>query len=350
MNIQSVKWTGDIPDGVVDLIDQTRLPDELIILKRDNYIDIAEDIKRLAVRGAPAISIAGAFGAVLGIQKSKAENYTDFENEFQHVTDVLKKTRHTAVNLFHAIDRMHKTCASNSNRPVPEIKQYLLKEAKSILKEDIELCGRIGLHGQEIIKNNSAILTHCNTGALAAGGAGTAISIIYHAHKAGKKIKVFAGETRPLLQGGRLTAWELLQYGIDVTLICDSAAGLVMKQGMIDCVITGADRIARNGDTANKIGTYALSVLAKAHEIPFYIAAPFTTFDPECENGNFIIIEERAKIEVTEYYGKRIAPESVNVYNPAFDITPAENITAFVTDKGLIYPPFGKNIKMVFGR
>ncbi len=344
MIIESIKWIGDIPDGKVELIDQTQLPEEYVTLSRDNYLDIANDIKRLAVRGAPAIAIAGAFGVVLGIQKSKANNYREFESEFKNAADVVVSTRPTAVNLSWAIGRLINKFNENKNESIPEIKELLLKEALDILEEDQTLCAQIGEYGREIIKDGSTILTHCNTGALATGGAGTAISILYRAHIDGKRIKVFADETRPLLQGARLTAWELMQYGIDVTLICDSAAACVMKSREVDCVITGADRIAANGDSANKIGTYGLSILAKEHNIPFYIAAPFSTFDSACKHGDSIEIETRDDSEVAEFNEKRCAPPGVKVYNPAFDVTPEKNITAFITDKGVIYPPFEKNI------
>ncbi len=348
MEIEAVKWIGSIPDGRIELIDQTKLPREFVKLSRENYLDVANDIKRLAVRGAPAIAIAGAFAVVLGIQKSSAKDHNEFESELSNIIDTLSSTRSTAVNLSWALGRMFNKYKDNKNEQISNIKQIFLDEAKNILNEDRMLCKKIGESGQELIKDGDAILTHCNTGALATGGTGTAISIFYHAHKMGKKIKIYADETRPLLQGARLTAWELMNYGIDVALICDSAAALVMKQGLVDCVITGADRVALNGDTANKIGTYGLSLLAKSHDIPFYVAAPFSTFDLSINNGDSIIIEERDISEITEYFGKPTAPKDVNVYNPAFDVTPRNNITAFITDKGVIRPPFEENIKKAF--
>jgi len=341
MPIPTIEWR----NGAVDLIDQTLLPNELKYISCKTVEEIWEAIKVLRVRGAPAIGIAGALGTVLGIWHSKAKNYIEFKSELDRVTGYLATSRPTAVNLFWALDRMKAVAEANKDHDIPKIKEILLNEAQKITDEDKGICRAIGRKGAELIKDKDTILTHCNAGGLATADYGTAIAVIFAAHEQGKKIKVFADETRPLLQGARLTAWELMQAGIDVTLICDNMAAQVMKEGKINCVIVGADRIAANGDTANKIGTYGVAVLAKEHKIPFYVAAPTSTFDLSLANGDLIPIEQRGADEVTEKFGKRTAPKGVKVYNPAFDVTPARLIDGIITEVGIIKAPYTENLK-----
>lgn len=321
----------ELVNGQLRIIDQTQLPNKLLYRDLYDYKQVIYAIKRLEVRGAPAIGIAAAYGIAMAVRQSgrfSLKNIIEFANEF-------KAARPTAVNLFWACDRIVASIQNSAPTTLEETVKLLWAEAKGIHDEDRQMCERIGSFGAELLRDNVTVLTHCNTGALATGGIGTALGVIYSARDAGKKIRVYADETRPVLQGARLTAWELLQEGIDVTLICDNTPGMLMAQGKIDCVIVGADRIARNGDTANKIGTYSLAVLAKAHDIPFYVAAPSNTFDNSISNGSEIIIEERSADEVTEGFGERTAPRDVDVYSPAFDVTPNELITAFITDKGV---------------
>ena len=344
MPIPTIEWV----DGRIRLIDQTLLPNEFKQIYCDNLETVWEAIKSLRVRGAPAIGIAAALGAVLGVWKSQAENYTDFADELTKVTDYLATSRPTAVNLFWALDRMTNTAERHQHVPISRLKQVLLKEALQIIEEDRAMCRAIGEHGLQLLNEGDTILTHCNAGGLATSDYGTALAVMFSAHEAGKKISVYADETRPLLQGSRLTAWELMQAGIDVTLICDNMAAQVMKEGRIQCAVVGADRIAANGDAANKIGTYNVAILAEAHEIPFYVAAPTSTLDRSTETGDQIPIEERAPEEVTEGFGKRTAPEGVKVYSPAFDVTPAHLITAIITEKGIARPPFRTSLAALF--
>jgi methylthioribose-1-phosphate isomerase len=297
------------------------------------------------VRGAPAIGIAAAMGVVAGIQKSRATDSRKLYAEVCRVADYLATSRPTAVNLFWALDHMKETALNNIANTPGELKEILAREACDIRDRDAAMCRRIGEFGASLLKRGSTILTHCNAGSLATAEFGTALSPVYVANSQGKKISVFADETRPLLQGARLTAWELMQAGVDVTLICDNMAGHVMKEGRISAVLVGADRIAANGDTANKIGTYSVAVLAKAHSIPFYVLAPTTTFDPKTPSGRGIPIEERGADEITEFFGKRTAPLKVKTYSPAFDVTPAELITAIVCEKGIARAPFTKSLK-----
>ncbi|CAI8021334.1 Methylthioribose-1-phosphate isomerase [Geodia barretti] len=310
------------------MIDQTLLPNEFKYIYCDDLPSTWEAIKSLRVRGAPAIGIAGALGAVLGIWNSAAKTYEAFAAE-------LKSARPTAVNLFWALDRISRTAEEN---------KVLLAEALEIIAEDKAMCRAIGQHGMALLNENDTILTHCNAGGLATSDYGTALAVMFSAHKAGKQIQVYADETRPLLQGARLTTWELMQAGIDVTLICDNMAAQVMKEGKIQCVIVGADRIAANGDTANKIGTYNVAILAEAHGIPFYVAAPTSTLDFALETGAEIPIEQRAAEEVTKGFGKLTAPEGVKVYSPAFDVTPAALVTAIITEKGIARAPYTENL------
>ncbi len=336
MKLKSIEWV----DGKVRLIDQTKLPERLVYLEITSHLELCEAIKKLKVRGAPAIGIAGAFGVVLGLNKMNDKIF-NINNYINKVIDDLRSTRPTAKNLFWALDRMYKKICSLSGESMGKVKKESLKEALDIYMEDEEISRKIGENGVELLKDECSILTHCNTGFLVTAGIGTALGIVYTAVEKGKKVKVYADETRPLLQGSRLTAWELEMKGIDVTLICDNTAAFLMKKGMVDCVIVGADRIASNGDTANKVGTYSLAVLAEKHNIPFYVAAPHSTFDFSLENGDEIPIEERNPEEVYMGFGKRTAPDNINVFNPAFDVTPNNLITAFVTEEKIFYPPYG---------
>ncbi len=340
MPIQTIEWV----DGRIHLIDQTLLPNEFKQIYCDDVESVWEAIKSLRVRGAPAIGIAGALGAVLGIWNSKARNYPDFAAELNKITDYLATSRPTAVNLFWALARIEQTAKKHKDLEISQLKNILLDEAQSIIEEDQARCRAIGQHGLDLISSGDTILTHCNAGGLATSDYGTALAVMFSAHESGKNISVYADETRPLLQGSRLTAWELMQAGIDVTLICDNMAAQVMKEGKIQCVIVGADRIAANGDTANKIGTYNVAILANAHDIPFYVAAPTSTLDFSLKTGDLIPIEQRAAEEVTEGFGSRTAPEGVKVYSPAFDVTPAHLITAIITEKGIVHPPYEESL------
>jgi methylthioribose-1-phosphate isomerase len=340
MPIPTIEWA----DGRIHLIDQTLLPNEFHQIYCDDVESVWEAIKSLRVRGAPAIGIAGALGAVLGIWKSKATNYPDLAAELKKVTDYLATSRPTAVNLFWALKRIEQTAEKHKDLEIEQLKGVLLDEAQSIIEEDRAKCRAIGQHGLDLLRNGDTILTHCNAGGLATSDYGTALAVMFSAHESGKNISVYADETRPLLQGSRLTAWELMQAGIDVTLICDNMAAQVMKEGKIQCVIVGADRIAANGDTANKIGTYNVAILANAHDIPFYVAAPTSTLDFSLKTGDLIPIEQRAAEEVTEGFGSRTAPEGVKVYSPAFDVTPAHLITAIITEKGIVHPPYEESL------
>jgi len=322
----------------LELIDQRRLPGELVKLQCRDVETLFEAIKTLAVRGAPAIGVSAAYGLVLALQKLSADESIEKSLEaLRDAREYLASSRPTAVNLFWALDRVWQAAAPAET--LQQLREVVLREANTICEEDVNMCRRIGQNGEKFIQDGAGILTHCNAGALATAGQGTALSPMFEAHKKGKKFRVYADETRPLLQGARLTAWELKQAGIDVTVICDNMAGWLMKQGKINAVITGADRIAANGDTANKIGTYSLSILAREHGVPFYIAAPSSTFDLNIKSGSEIPIEQRATDEVTMLGGTQIAPAGVSVYNPAFDVTPADNITAIITEKGILHNP-----------
>jgi len=313
------------------LLDQTKLPLRVEYLDLDDYREIIKAIKQLKVRGAPAIGIAAAYGMAIAVEQSRDHSREYIEKVASH----FKAARPTAVNLAWAVDRVLAKLSVNVPESLEGTLSLMGGEAEAIHEEDRLLCERIGKHGAELIKDGDTILTHCNAGALATGGIGTALGVIYTCRDQGKNIKVFADETRPLLQGARLTVWELQQEGIDVTLICDNVAGMLMHQGEIDHVIVGADRIAKNGDVANKIGTYSVAVLADRHGVPFYVAVPYSTFDNELESGDRIPIEERSPVEVTEGFGKRTAPAGVKVYSPAFDVTPHELVSYYITDEGL---------------
>ncbi len=329
-------------------IDQTKLPTEEIYITTDDYIIVSEAIRKLSIRGAPAIGIAAAYGVALAAIKNQDFSQDLFLIELQKTINELRATRPTAVNLFWTLDRMENILKNSLKNGVEFSVEKLIDEAVKIHKEDIKMCDAIGKNGAEFIPRDAAILTYCNTGALATGGEGTAQNVIVTAHREGKRVKVFACETRPLLQGARLTAWELTKLGIDVTLITDNTAAFLMQQKKIDIVITGADRITRKGDVANKIGTYCIASLANFHKIPFYVAAPTSTIDFNTKEGRDIIIEERNPDEVTEFAGKRIAPTNVKVYAPAFDITPNELITSIITDVAILYPPYEESMKQSF--
>ena len=331
-------WRGEV-DGCLVLLDQTKLPTECLFLDCFDTATVWEAIKQLRVRGAPAIGIAAAYGVCVSTRLAAQENWTlaRFKSVAKEAIDYLATSRPTAVNLFWALKRMQQRLDSFANESVAEAAVCLLAEAHAIHQEDVVMCHAIGEFGADLLQDGG-VLTHCNTGGLATSEYGTALSVMFTAHDQGKKIQVFADETRPLLQGARLTAWELMQHGVPVTLITDSMAAQVMREGKVQAVIIGADRITARGDTANKIGSYGLAILAKHHNIPFYVAAPSSTFDFNMENGNDIPIEQRAAEEITEPFGKRIAPLGVSTYNPAFDVTPAELITALITEKGVIQP------------
>jgi methylthioribose-1-phosphate isomerase len=336
MEFTTIEWKNDR----AIIIDQTKLPIEEKYLEITNYREMAKAIKQLKIRGAPAIGIAGAFGVCLAAQEISSTYTAVFSDRLHKIIDEFAATRPTAVNLFWALDRMKNIITSHIGETPQEIRKRLLAEAKNIHDEDRETCRLMGEHGATLLKDGDTVLTHCNAGALATGGIGTALGVIFTAANQGKKIRVFADETRPLLQGARLTTWELMKAGIDVTLICDNMAAWVMQQGWIDCVMVGADRIAANGDAANKIGTYNLAVLANHHKIPFYVIAPKSTFDLTITSGEEIPIEQRSREEVTQGFGKRTAPAGVTVYNPAFDVTPGDLISGIVSEEGVFAPPF----------
>jgi methylthioribose-1-phosphate isomerase len=311
---------------------------------------VIDAIRRLAVRGAPAIGVAAAYGVVLGLREEAPASAAGARRSFARVKERLAGSRPTAVNLFWSLDRMESRAEAleAEGASFPELLRGLLDEAIEIHEEDQRLCREIGRHGQKLLRSGWNVLTHCNAGALATGGMGTALAVIYSAVEKGKKIRVFADETRPLLQGARLTSWELRRVGVDVTVACDNAAASLMGSGQIQCVVVGADRIASNGDVANKIGTYGVAVLAREHDIPFYVAAPSSTFDPRTASGAGIPIEQRSNLEVTAGFGRKTVPPGVDVYNPAFDVTPARYVTGFITEQGLLEPPFKRNISGLF--
>jgi methylthioribose-1-phosphate isomerase len=336
--------------GRVCLIDQRRLPAEEVLLECRTYQEVAAAIKSLAVRGAPAIGVTAALGLALGAQSIEAEDFEAFWAQFADMCAVMAATRPTAVNLFWAIERMKACAQTHRQLPLPALKARLEAEACAILAEDIANNRRLGLHGQALIPDQARILTHCNAGALATAGYGTALGVIRAAVEQGKRVQVIADETRPVLQGARLTAWELQKDGIPVTVITDNMAAALMRRGLIDLVIVGADRIAANGDVANKIGTYGLAVLAHAHGIPFYVAAPLSTIDAALPTGDHIPIEERGPEEVTHIGGRPITPAGVGVLNPAFDVTPQRYVRAIITEVGVLHPPLSESIARALGR
>jgi methylthioribose-1-phosphate isomerase len=333
--VKTIEWI----NGKVTMLDQSKLPFEVTFIECTNYMNVAEGIRKLWIRGAPAIGIAAAMGIALGAQDIRAENFDEFTEDLSPVFNEMLSTRPTAVNIKWAVERIKNILRNNREKPVSQLKELLIAEAQKILEEDIEVNKAIGRWGAEFIKDGDTILTHCNAGSLATGGYGTATAPMLVAIEQGKKIRVIADETRPVLQGARITAWELMQEGIPVTLITDNTAGALMKGGEIDLVIVGTDRTARNGDVANKIGTYTLAVLCKEHKIPFYVAAPISSIDFSISSGKYIPIEERGPEEVTHILGKcQIAPDGINVRNVAFDVTPHKYITAIITEKGAFRP------------
>lgn len=337
--------------GCLKLLDQTKLPLEEKIIECRSYQAVADAIRNMIVRGAPAIGATAAFGIVIGAKEiGVIEDKKRWLEELKKIGFELKQTRPTAVNLAWAVERMLKKAEDNIQSGIPQLQDILENEALEIAREDVESNYAIGRFGDELVPEGANILTHCNAGALATVGYGTALGVIRAAHSNGKKVHVFVDETRPFLQGARLTAWELDKEGIPFTLITDNMAGYIMSKGMVDLIVVGADRIAANGDTANKIGTYSLAVLAKEHNIPMYIAAPLSTIDMSLTSGKEIPIEEREADEVLFIKGKRIAPEGTRVFNPAFDVTPNELITAIITDKGIVKSPYKENLRVLFER
>ncbi|MEF3309014.1 S-methyl-5-thioribose-1-phosphate isomerase [Paenibacillus sp. GYB004] len=346
--LQSVVWAGDH----LDLLDQRLLPEEIVYLALTTAEDVWEAIRHLKVRGAPAIGIAAAFGVYLGVREVSGDA-EQVQAEINRQADYLATSRPTAVNLFWALDRMKAKAEAlltdEGLRDGEVLREVMLSEAIQIQAEDEETCRLIGEHALTLLHDGIGVLTHCNAGGLATAKYGTALAPLYLAQERGWNVKVFADETRPVLQGSRLTAFELQQAGIDVTLICDNMAAMVMSKGWVQAVIVGTDRVAANGDVANKIGTYGVAVLAKAHGIPFYVACPMSTIDLNTPTGAEIPIEERNEEEVTEGFGKRTAPRGVKVFNPAFDVTPNEYVTAIITEKGVVQAPYGENLRKLFG-
>ena len=344
MSIPTIRWV----NGNVKIIDQTKLPHKLEYITCRDVKTLWKAIKTLSVRGAPALGVSAAFGVLLGIKTFKGSDRKCFVAHVRRTCDYIGTSRPTAVNLFNALNQMRGVLDLYPDSSVAELKKRFKKEALKIYEKDRKVCRRMGDFGARLIKANSRIMTVCNAGALATADYGTALGVMYSAKKKKKKFKVYACETRPLLQGARLTTWELLRARIDTTLICDNMAASLMKQGKIDAIFAGADRIATNGDAANKIGTYSLAVLAKYHKIPFYIVSPRSTFDMGIRSGKQIPIEQRSKEEVTSFGGRSTAPRDVKAYNPAFDVTDHKLITAIVTEEGIIHPPFLANIKKKF--
>jgi len=338
MPMATIEWLHGV-DGVARLVDQTRLPGALEFIECKEPECMWEAIRSLKVRGAPALGIAGALGILLGLRGKDFRGAEELISEVEKTSKFLGTSRPTAVNLFWALDRMKNVARDGVDLNVGELRERLLREALAIIEEDQVTCRNIGKNGAELLPDPSTVLTHCNAGGLATADYGTALGVIFAAKEMGKSVSVFADETRPLFQGARLTTWELMQAGIDVTLICDNMAGWTMKSKKIDCVVVGADRIARNGDTANKIGTYSLAVLAKEHGVPFYVAAPISTIDPTIKSGEEIPIEERSGDEITCPCGVAIAPEGVKTFSPAFDVTPSSYVDALITEKEVIRNP-----------
>jgi len=344
VNYTSIRWTG----SMIEIIDQTKLPEEELYITLHTAEETWDAISKLKVRGAPAIGIAGAYGFYLGIKDSPETDVSDFLNHAEKVAKYLNTSRPTAVNLNWALQLLLAEIRKQTDKSPAELKDIALNRAIEIHNEDRDLCKAIGENGVSLVPMGAKILTHCNTGGLAAAAYGTAFSVILHSHFAKKVKMVWVDETRPLNQGSRLTAWELKKAGVPFTLNIDSAAASLMRNGDVDLVITGADRITLNGDTANKIGTYSLAVLANAHNIPFYVAAPYSTIDFEMESGEDIEIEQRSPLEVTHFGNRQTAPDDIEVYNPAFDVTPNELITAIITEKGVVKPNYRENIPLLF--
>ena len=342
MKFKTIEWKG----SCIRLLDQRRLPGEVRYMECRDAPSVARAIRNMTIRGAPAIGVAAAMGIALAAKAVSSHRPDVFRRKMEFVCGMMRRTRPTAVNLFWAVDRMKRIVDQGGGAEVRELKKRLEREALRVYEEDREINRKIGQHGKSLITEGDGVLTHCNAGALATAGYGTALGVIQAAWTDGKRFQVFADETRPMLQGARLTAWELTQEKIPVTVVTDNMAGWLMRQGKIDLVLVGADRIARNGDTANKIGTYSLAVLAHCHRIPFYVTAPTSTLDLALTSGTEIPIEERAPEEVTHFRGKRITPEKVSVFNPAFDVTPHTLITGIITERGIIRKPFEKNLRI----
>ena len=338
--LETIEWITEGGAGAVVMIDQRKLPREEVFVTCRTYEEVAEAIRVMVIRGAPAIGVAAAMGVALGVQQGA---------DFETVCSTLAGTRPTAVNLFWGIERMKRVNASLNGVSRDERLRRLIGEAQEIRREDIAMCMSIGRHGAALVPDGKTVLTHCNAGALATAGYGTALGVIRAAVEAGKKIDVFADETRPFLQGARLTAWELMQDAIPTTIITDNMAGHFLKSGRIGCVVVGADRIARNGDVANKVGTYGVAVLAKENGVPFYVAAPSSTFDLTLDSGDQIPIEQRAREEVTHVFGVPVAPENIGVENPAFDVTPAKYVTAIICEKGVARAPYKESLRAILG-
>ncbi|HWZ82458.1 MAG TPA: S-methyl-5-thioribose-1-phosphate isomerase [Terriglobales bacterium] len=339
--IQTLEWT----NAGVRFIDQTKLPTEEVYVNCTTHQQVADVIRNMVVRGAPAIGVAAGMGIALGVQNSKAENTADLKREFDAICEIIHQTRPTAVNLFWAIRRMQAKFETLRTLPVLQIKQAFVEEAQRMHAEDIAANQAMGRHGATLMPASGGVLTHCNAGALATAGYGTALGVIRAAIEAGKKIHVYADETRPFLQGSRLTAWELMKDGIPTTVISDNMSGAMMRQGKIGAIVVGADRIAANGDVANKIGTYTVAVLAKEHGIPFYVAAPISTVDLDTPDGNGIPIEQRNAREVTHIAGKQMVPDGVQIENPAFDVTPAKYVNAIITERGIARAPYEQSLR-----
>src|SRR5688572_30209641 len=343
--LPTIDWTGE----TVVMIDQRKLPASEIYVSCKTAQDVAKAIKTMVIRGAPAIGVAAAMGIALGMKRSKATGTKQFATEFQRLCDLMAATRPTAVNLFWAIERMKRTfaAAAQGGCSVDEIKQCLEDDARRIHDEDVQSCRDMGAHGAALVPQDARILTHCNAGALATAGYGTALGVIRAAAEQGKNVAVLADETRPFLQGARLTAWELIKDGINTTVITDNMAGSMMRLGHVDLVVVGADRIAANGDVANKIGTYSVAVLAREHGLPFYVAAPLSTIDLATPDGAGIPIEERKAREVTHVAGSRVTPAGAHIRNPAFDVTPAKYVTAIITERGIARPPYTESLAAI---
>jgi len=346
MSFETVEWK----DGDVVLIDQRKLPVEEIYLPCKTLGEVADAIKTMVVRGAPAIGVTAALGLAQVAHRYTGSDLDDFDKRFHAAADTLAATRPTAVNLFWGIERMKRCFAANRGAGLAGLRKALIDEAVRIREEDIEVCKRLGRFGADLLGDKPRILTHCNAGALATAGYGTALGVVRAAAEAGKAPTVFADETRPFLQGARLTAWELMKDSIPVTLITDNMAGHMMNLGRIDCVVVGTDRVAANGDVANKIGTYTVAVLAHRHGLPFYVAAPTSTIDLDCPTGADIPIEQRDPAEVTHVFGQAVAPQGVVVANPAFDVTPHELVTAIITEKGVATAPYSRSLRELVGR
>ena len=338
--VETIEWT----DAGVVMIDQTRLPLEEKYVTCRSYQEVATAIRDMIIRGAPAIGVAAAMGVAIGVMQAEP---ADLDRQVETICETLARTRPTAVNLFWAIDRMKRVYAGMRGQAIEAIRKRLIQEAQLVREEDVAICRAIGRNGAALVPDGRTILTHCNAGALATAGYGTALGVIRAAVEAGKKVDVYADETRPFLQGARLTVWELQQDGIPTTLITDNMAGHFMKAGRIGCVVVGADRIAANGDVANKVGTYSVAVLAKENGVPFFVAAPVSTLDLTLASGDEIPIEERAAAEVTHVFGHAVAPAGTTVANPAFDVTPARYVTAIITEKGVARAPYGESLRAI---